>query len=139
MAAGVLRDITALLTAWGDGDESALNALMPMVYQELRVVARKHLTSQPPGKSLESAALVNEAYLKLLKANGIRCEGRLQFFALCAQIILHILVDHSRNRRYAKRGGGALQIPFDEEHFGTLMPGVVVLDLDRALTSLSES
>jgi RNA polymerase sigma-70 factor (ECF subfamily) len=111
---------------------------MPMVYQELRVVARKHLASQPPGNSLESAALVNEAYLKLLKADGIRCEGRLQFFALCAQIIRHILVDHSRNRRYAKRGGGALQIPFDEGQFGSRMPGVVVLDLDRALTSLSE-
>jgi RNA polymerase sigma-70 factor (ECF subfamily) len=138
MADRVLRDITGLLTAWGEGDESALNALMPMVYQELRVVARKHLASQPPGNSLESAALVNEAYLKLLKADGIRCEGRLQFFALCAQIIRHILVDHSRNRRYAKRGGGAVQIPFDEGQFGSPMPGVVVLDLDRALTSLSE-
>ncbi|MBV8907228.1 MAG: RNA polymerase subunit sigma-70, partial [Acidobacteriia bacterium] len=139
MAAGVLREITGLLTAWGTGDESALNALMPMVYQELRVVARKHLASQPPGNSLESAVLVNEAYLKLLRADGIRCEGRLQFFALCAQIIRHILVDHSRNRRYAKRGGGAVQIPFDEGQFGSPIPvpGVAVLDLDRALTSLS--
>ncbi|MBV8731976.1 MAG: sigma-70 family RNA polymerase sigma factor [Acidobacteriia bacterium] len=126
-----------MLTAWGKGDESALNALMPMVYQELRVVARKHLAGQPPGNSLESAALVNEAYLKLLKADGIRCEGRLQFFALCAQIIRHILVDHARNRGYAKRGGGAVQIQFDEEHFGSNTSGVEVLDLDRALTSLS--
>ncbi|MBV9744585.1 MAG: sigma-70 family RNA polymerase sigma factor [Acidobacteriia bacterium] len=126
-----------MLTAWGKGDESALNALMPMVYQELRVVARKHLAGQPPGNSVESAAVVNEAYLKFLKADGIRCEGRLQFFALCAQIIRHILVDHARNRGYAKRGGGAVQIPFDEEHFGSNTSGVEVLDLDRALTSLS--
>jgi len=82
--------------------------------------------------------LVNEAYPKLLKADEIRCEGRLQFFALSAQIIRHILVDHSRNRRYAKRGGGAVRIPFDEGQFGSPMPGVAVLDLDRALSSLSD-
>src|SRR5579862_696121 len=138
MAAGVLQDITGLLTAWGEGDESALNALMPMVYRELRLVARKHLASQPPGNSMESAALVNEAYLKLLRAHDIRCESRLQFFALCAQIIRRILVDHARNRRYAKRGGGAVQIPLDEALLGARMPGIEVLELDEALTSLSK-
>ena len=75
------EDITELLTVWGEGDEDALNRLMPVVYQELRRIARKHLTGQSPGHTLESAALVNEAYLKLIRAD-VRFEGRLQFFAL---------------------------------------------------------
>jgi RNA polymerase sigma-70 factor (ECF subfamily) len=138
MAAGDSQDITQLLTAWGNGDEDALNGLMPVVYPELRRIARKHLARQSPNHTLESAALVNEAYLKLLRAHDIRCESRVQFFALCAQIIRRILVDHARNRRYAKRGSGAVQIPLDEALLGTRMPGVEVLDLDEALTSLSK-
>jgi hypothetical protein len=74
---------------------------------------------------------VNEAYLKLVRADAIHCESRLQFFALCAQIIRHILVDHARYRRYAKRGGGVVQIPFNEAQFGTRMPGIEVLDLGK--------
>lgn len=132
------QDISELLKAWGNGDEVALSTLMPMVYTELRWIARKHLARGIPAQTLESAALVNEAYLKLVRANCIRCESRLQFFALCAQIIRRILVDHARNRRYAKRGGEAVQIPFDEAKFGTRMPSAHVLDLDEALTSLSK-
>lgn len=137
MAADVGQDITCLLAAWGNGEAGALDELMAIVYPELRRIARKHLVRGVEAKTLESAALVNEAYLKLVRANAIRFESRLQFFALCAQIIRHILVDHARNRRYAKRGGGAVQIPFDEAEFGSPMSGVEVLDLDRALTSLS--
>src|SRR6185369_16859581 len=74
MPAGARQDITELLTAWGEGDEDALKRLMPVVYQELRRIARKHLTGQSPEHTLESAALVNEAYLKLIRADGIRCE-----------------------------------------------------------------
>ena len=84
MAVEVPRDITGLLRAWGNGDEGALDGLMPIVYQELRRIARKHLARGLPAQTLESAALVNEAYLKLIRADGIRCESRLQFFALCA-------------------------------------------------------
>ncbi len=131
-------DITELLRAWGSGDEDALSDLMPMVYPELRRVARKHLARGLPGQTLESAALVNEAYLKLIRGHGIHCENRLQFFALCAQIIRHILVDHARNRRYAKRGGGAVQIPLDEALIGTRGSGAEVLALNEALTSLSK-
>jgi RNA polymerase sigma-70 factor, ECF subfamily len=138
MAAGASQDITRLLTAWGNGDETALDSLMPIVYQELRRIARKHLTGQAPGHTLESAALVNEAYLKLIRADGVRCENRLQFFALCAQIIRRILVDHARNRQYAKRGAGAVQIPFDETLVSASMTGVEVLALDDALASLSK-
>jgi RNA polymerase sigma factor (TIGR02999 family) len=132
------RDITAMLTAWGNGDEAALSGLMPIVYPELRRIARKHLACQPPHHTLESAALVNEAYLKMLRAHGIRCESRVQFFALCSQIIRRILVDHARNRRYAKRGGGAVQIPIEETRLSAPTQGVEVVALDEALVSLSE-
>jgi len=137
MAADAGQDITCLLAAWGKGESGAIDELMAIVYPELRRIARKHLVRSVPAQTLESAALVNEAYLKLVRADAIRFESRLHFFALCAQIIRHILVDHSRNRRYAKRGGGAVQVPFDERQFGSPMSGVEVLDLDRALTSLS--
>ena len=132
------QDISVLLTAWGNGEEDALARLMPLVYPELRRIARKRLARGSPADTLESAALVNEAYLKLIRGHGIRCESRVQFFALCAQIIRHILVDHARNRRYAKRGGGAVQIPIDENLLSARMPGVDVLALDEALASLTE-
>jgi RNA polymerase sigma-70 factor, ECF subfamily len=138
MAVEGSQDISEVLMAWGNGNEDALNGLMPMVYPELRRVARQHLARQFPDHSLESAALVNEAYLKLIRAHGIRCESRLQFFALCAQIIRRILVDHARNRLSAKRGGGAVQIPLDETLIGAPTGGVEVLALNEALTSLSK-
>ena len=132
-------DITELLIAWGDGNEDALAGLMPMVHPELRRVARKHLAGRLPGQTLESAALVNEAYLKLIRAQGIRCENRLQFFALSrANHPPHSGVDHARNRRYAKRGGGAMHIPLDESLIGARTGGMDVLALNEALTSLSK-
>ncbi len=138
MAADIRRDITSLLAAWGDGEVGVLDELMEIVYPELRRIARKHLAGRAPAQTLESAALANEAYIKLVRADSIHFESRLQFFALCAQIIRHILVDHARSRQYAKRGGGAVRIPFDDEQFGSPPSGVELLDLDRALTSLSK-
>jgi len=132
------RDITGLLMAWGNGDADALGGLMPMVYHELRRIARKHLARGVPGHTLESAALVNEAYLKLLRGHDIHCESRVQFFALCAQVIRHILVDHARSGRYAKRGGGVAHVPLDEALHGTPPPSIGVLALHEALLSLSE-
>lgn len=138
MPADGRQDITCLLAAWGNGEAGALDELMAIVYSDLRRIARKHLARGVQGQSLESAALVNEAYLKLVRADAIRFESRLPFFALCAQIIRHILVDRARNRRYAKRGGGAVQVPLDEEQLGNPVAGVELLDLDRALTALSK-
>ena len=138
MAAEVPQDITGLLTAWGNGDEAALDDLMPVVYPELRRIARKHLTRGFRADILESAALVNEAYLKLMRAHDMRFENRLQFYALCAQIIRRILVDHARNRLYAKRGGGAVQIPIDDELVGAPTKDIDVMALDEALASLSK-
>jgi len=127
-----------LLMAWENGEEDALARLMPLVYPELQRIARKHLARGFPANTLESAAVVNEAYLKLIRAHGIRCESRVQFFAFCAQVIRHILVDHARNRRYAKRGGGVVQIPIDESLLCARTQGVDVLALDEALASLTK-
>jgi RNA polymerase sigma factor (TIGR02999 family) len=132
------HEITGLLAAWSNGDEGALNNLMPIVYAELRRIARRHLGRQAHEHTLESAALVNEAYLKLVRADGIRCDNRLQFFGLCAQIIRRILVDHVRNHRYAKRGGDAVRIPLDEGAVRPSERGVELLALDDALASLAK-
>src|SRR5579863_8611669 len=118
MAQEALPDVSGLLIAWNNGDEEALSRLMPCVYPELRRMARQHLGRRPPGHTLESAALANEAYLKLLRAGSIRCENRLHFLALCSQIIRRILVDHARARGYAKRGGHAEHVQLDEALLG---------------------
>ncbi|MEA2258695.1 MAG: hypothetical protein QOJ51_1520 [Acidobacteriaceae bacterium] len=132
------RDISMLISAWGNGDEDALGSLMPLVYPQLRRIARRHLGRCQVGYSLESAALANEAYLKLVRAGGVRCESRVHFLALCSQIIRRILVDHARNRRYTKRGGGAVQLSLDEEAVAAKTPSVDVLALDQALAALGE-
>src|SRR5260370_11659520 len=133
------QDISGLLVAWSKGDEEALPRLMSVVYPELRRIARQHLRRQPSEHTLESADLANEAYLKLIRARGIPCENRVHFFAVCAQIIRRILVDHARNSRYVKRGGGAVQVPLDETLLGTRARGVEVLALDEALALLSKT
>jgi RNA polymerase sigma-70 factor (ECF subfamily) len=132
------QDISGLLTAWSSGDEEALKSLIPVVYPELRRIARKHLFRQSAGHTLESAALANEAYLKLILGRGIRCESRVHFFALCAKMIRGILVDHTRHHRSAKRGGDAVRVPLEDVLLATPSPGVDVLALDQALESLSK-
>src|SRR3984893_3305840 len=131
-------EITEMLTAWGNGDEEALGRLMPVVYPELRRIARQHLGRCRAGHTLESAALANEAYLKLIRAGGIRCENRVHFLALCSQIIRRILVDHARGRGYAKRGGNAMRVPLDDALLGAQARGIEILALDQALESLSK-
>ena len=130
------HDISGLLAAWANGDEEALGLLVSFVYPELRRIARKHLGRRAAGDSLESAALANEAYLKLIRARGICCESRVHFLALCSQVIRRILVDHARNRRYAKRGGHTVLVPLDEQVASTEPRQVGVLALDEALASL---
>ena len=131
------EDISGLLVAWSDGDEEAIKDVVAAIYPELRRIARQHL-GRAPDHTLESAALANEAYLKLIRARGIRCENRTHFFSLCAQMIRNILVDHARHARYAKRGGDAVHIPLDEVLLGTRARGVEVLALDDALTGLAK-
>jgi RNA polymerase sigma-70 factor (ECF subfamily) len=132
------QDISALVAAWSDGDERALHDLIALLYPELRRIARLHLGRWRPGHTLESAALANEAYLKLIRAGGIRCENRVHFLALCSQIIRRLLVDHARNRGYAKRGGDVVRVPLDDALLGMRARGIDVLALNEALEALSK-
>ena len=129
-------DMTGMLAAWGGGDEAALKSLVTLVYPEIRRIARQHLGRRPSEHSLESAAIANEAYLKLVRSGGIPCESRAHFFAVCAQIIRRILVDHEREARYQKRGGDAIRVPLDDGMLGARARGVELLALDEALASL---
>ena len=138
MSAQEPGDISRLLVAWNGGDERALEELIPIVYPELRRIARIHLARRASDDTLESAALVNEAYLKLVRSQGVPCHNRAHFFAVCAQMIRRILVDHARNRRYAKRGGSLVHVPLDDALLGTRARGVDILALDEALTSLAK-
>src|SRR5262249_49404512 len=107
-------DLSELIHAWGAGDNEALGRLVSLVYPELRRIARQQLRRRRSGNSLESAAVANEAYLKLLRAGGITCENRVHFLALCAQITRRILVDHARSRASAKRGGDAVRVTLED-------------------------
>lgn len=132
------RDITALLAAWSAGDQEALDSLIPIVYPELRRIARRHLGRRHAGQTLESAALANETYLKLIRAGAIPCGSRVHFLALCSQIIRRILVDHARRRGFTKSGGDAALVPLDEVLLRAQGRGIEMLALDRALESLSK-
>jgi RNA polymerase sigma factor (TIGR02999 family) len=131
------KDFSGLIAAWGDGDEQALNDLIPLAYPDLRRIARQHLFRNP-NYTLQSAALVNEAYLRLIQARSIRCESRVHFFALCAMTIRRILVDHARTRQYQKRGANAVMVPLEETFLVGRGRGVDVLALDDALGALSQ-
>lgn len=130
-------DITAMLVAWNDGDAEALDHLIDLVYPTLRRIARQHLRRRRPGQSLESAALVNETYLKLVGAGGLRCESRAHFLALCSQMMRRILVDHARRRGFAKRGGETLCVTLDEGVAKAPARDVDLLALDEALDELA--
>ena len=134
-----VQDISGLLTAWSKGDEAALNELMPLVYEDLRGIARRQLSRKSRSWVLQSSGtLAHEAYLKLVNTRGIRCENRAHFFALCSQMIRRILVDDARKRRCAKRGSGQMEVSLDEALLGTKARGVDVEALDEALTSLAK-
>jgi RNA polymerase sigma factor (TIGR02999 family) len=138
MTAGTPEDISGLLVAWSRGDEAALNDVIPLVYKDLRGIARRALRQSPGGILPSSGTLAHEAYLKLVHARGIRCRNRAHFFALCSRMIRQILVDHARKRRYAKRGGGQVLVPLDEVLLGSRARGVDVESLDDALTELAK-
>ena len=131
------QDFTAMLAAWKGGDGQALDRLMEIAYPKLRRVARQYLAGRRPGDSLESAALANEAYLKLVRSGGIQCENRAHFLALCSQMIRRILVDHARRRGFAKRGGKALRVSLDDVLLAAEERGVELLALDHALDELA--
>jgi len=113
-ASALDRTVTGLLQAWGDGDAGALDQLVPIVYEELRRQAERYLRREAPGHTLQTTALVHEAYLRLVDQREARWQNRAQFFGVAAQLMRRILVDYARRHQAAKRGGSAIQVPFEE-------------------------
>lgn len=108
------HDVTRLLARWQDGDEAALQELVPIVHEELRRLARRQMAGERPGHTLQPTALVNEAYLRLVDIKQMQWQNRAHFFAMGARLMRRILVDFARSRGYQKRGGGAKQVSFTE-------------------------
>jgi len=105
--AALPQEITQLLKNWSDGDKAALDELVPLVYPELRRLARAYMGKERTGHTLQTSALINEAYLRLVDQQTVHSQNRTHFFAVAAQVMRHILVDHARKYRYQKRGCGA--------------------------------
>jgi len=129
--------VSQLLRNWGEGDQRARDALIPLVYGELRRLARRHLRGERPDHTLQSAALVNEAYLRLIQRDRPQWENRAHFFGVAAQIMRHILVDHARNRRAAKRGAGAPKLSLNPDIALPQEREVDLVELDDALNQLA--
>ncbi len=129
--------VSKLLLNWGHGDQDAREALIPLVYDELRRLARHHLRRERPNHTLQSAALVNEAYLRLIRQDQPQWQNRAHFFGVAAQLMRHILVDHARNRAAAKRGAGAPRLTLDPEVALPQERDVDLVALDDALNQLA--
>ena len=132
------RQVTDLLVAWGEGDPSALERLIPLVHEELRRLARRQMAGERPGHTLQTTALVNEAYLRLVDLSRVRWQDRTHFFAMSARLMRRILVDHARAKLYKKRGGDAVRVPFDEGLAVTNEPSLDFVALDDALEALAK-
>jgi RNA polymerase sigma-70 factor, ECF subfamily len=128
--------ITQLLGAWSNGDRSALDRLIPYVYDELRRRARQYMARERPGNSLRPTAVVNEVYLRLVDAGGLRCQDRYHFFAIAAQMMRRILVDAARIRASARRGGEVQRIPLNEAIGADRFGDARLVGLDDALAAL---
>jgi RNA polymerase sigma factor (TIGR02999 family) len=139
MIPGSTQSVTGLLQAWASGDQAALDQLLPLVYDDLRRQARRYMRAQPAGHTLQTTALVHEAYLRLVGQSAVEWTGRAHFFGVAAKAMRSILVDHARARNAAKRGGSARAITLDEgAGIAGPEPGVDVLALDEALGRLAE-
>ncbi len=130
-------NITELLRAWGDGDQAALKHLTPMVYDELHRIAHGYMSRENEGHTLQTTALINEAYLRLVDFRGVRWQDRAHFFAISAQLMRRILIDFARSRGSQKRGGGAFQMSLDEAPSVCNQPVTDVMALDDALKALA--
>jgi len=131
------KDVTDLLIDLSRGDQNALNQLMPLVYDELRRVASRYLRHERRGHTLQTTALVHEAYLKLVEQKHASWENRVQFFAAAAQVMRHILVDYARSRRAFKRGGDHCRLSLDEAVISSEEKDPDLLTLNEALNSLA--
>ena len=133
----LLDEVSQLVLDWANGDQAALDKLMPLVYDELRRVAHQYMRREHPGHTLQTTALVDEAYLRLVDQTHTHWKNRAQFFGIAAQLMRRILVDHARSHLYAKRGGGAHKIALDEVAVLSPERGADLIALDDALKRLS--
>ena len=131
------NQVTQLLIAWGNGDQAALEQLMPLVYSELHRLAHRHIKKERPGHTLQTSALLNEAFLRLVDQRDVHWQSRAQFFGIAAQMMRRILVDYARSRRYAKRGGNAQQVSFNEELLVSRQLSADVVEVHEALNELA--
>jgi len=132
------HEITQLLAEWRDGKQEALDELYPLVYAELHRLARRYMSRERKGHTLQTTALINEAYVRLVDQRNVQWANRSHFFAISAQIMRRILIDHARRHAYAKRGGGARQVSLDETATVINSDLSEFLRLDEALKSLAE-
>ncbi|MFN2491427.1 MAG: sigma-70 family RNA polymerase sigma factor [Pyrinomonadaceae bacterium] len=131
-------DLTGLLMEWRQGDTAALDRLVPMVYDEIRRIAHRYMQSEREGHTLQTTALVNEAYLRMAAQQKIEWQNRAHFFAVTAQVMRHILIDHARRRNYVKRGGTeAHQVPLDESLLMSQPRAAELIALEEALKELA--
>jgi RNA polymerase sigma-70 factor (ECF subfamily) len=130
------QQITGLLAEWSDGNRSALDEMLPLIESELRRLAHRYMSRERPGHTLQTTALVNEAYLRLIDQNDIRWQNRAHFFAIAAQMMRRILVDYARRNKYAKRGGGAVHVSLNQADLIANEPAAEVKALDEALRRL---
>lgn len=131
------KEVTKLLADWSHGDREALDKLMPLVYDELRRVASHYLRRERPGHTLQTTALVHDAYLRLVNQKDVRWENRAHFFSIAAEAMRRILVEHARSHRAAKRGGGECKLSLDEAVDWPQEQAIDLVALDDALTSLT--
>ncbi|HKV34979.1 MAG TPA: sigma-70 family RNA polymerase sigma factor [Pyrinomonadaceae bacterium] len=131
------ENLTGLLVEWRDGDQAALDRLMPLVYDQLRRIAHRYVQRERDGHTLQTSALVNEAYLRLADQKVV-WQNRSHFFAVTARVMRHILIDHARRRRYAKHGGDARQVSIDEAAAMSLERAAELIALEEALDELAQ-
>jgi RNA polymerase sigma factor (TIGR02999 family) len=131
------HDVTALLVAWGAGDEAALARLIPIVHDELHRIARACMAGEKDGHTLQATALVNEAYLRLINTQGMNWQNRAHFLSMAARLMRRILVDFARSKQYAKRGGGAVNVSLAPDLALSDEPGRDLVALDDALEALA--
>jgi RNA polymerase sigma factor (TIGR02999 family) len=135
---GSAEGITELLAAWGDGDRAALDRLAVLVDAELRRIARSYPDKEQPDAILQTTVIINEVYLRLLGGASVSCQNRSHFYAICAQIMRRILVDHARARRTAKRGAGAMHVSLEQSNLLSQQRFTDVIAIDEALASLAQ-
>ena len=132
------HEVTQLLSEWSQGDQAALDKLMPMVYKELRRLARQYLNKEKKGRTLQTSDLVHEAYLRLVGQRRVHWQNRAHFYGIAAELMRRILVDQARRRGRIKRGGGVITTTLDQEIVVSGQPTVDVIGIDEALTKLSQ-